>query len=176
MGGSLGARAINEAVVDCITRKKDDHDCNFHHAYGQYGKWVPDKLRENGVDFEHRKDIVIREYIDDMDRCLAAADLVICRAGASSLSEFEAVGRASILIPSPNVAENHQFHNAMALVNNDAAVIIEEKDLTGERLAAEVNRLLADPARLRAIGENARKMAIPDTLERIASILSRLAG
>ena len=176
MGGSLGARAINDAVVDCITRKKDDHDCNFHHAYGQYGKWVPDKLLANGVDFEHRKDIVIREYIDDMDRCLAAADLVICRAGASSLSEFEAVGRASILIPSPNVAENHQFHNAMALVNNGAAVIIEEKDLTGERLTEEVNRLLSDRARLRTIGENARKMAIPDTLERITAILSRLAG
>ena len=176
MGGSLGARAINEAVVGCITRKKDDHDCYFHHAYGQYGKWVPDKLRENGVDIDARSDIVVREYIDDMDRCLAAADLVICRAGASSLSEFEAVGRASILIPSPNVAENHQFHNAMALVNNGAAVIIEEKDLTGERLAAEVDRLLSSPELLRSLGENAKKMAIPDTVERIASILSRLAG
>ena len=176
MGGSLGARAINEAVVDCITRKKDDRDCYFHHAYGQYGKWVPDKLHENGVDFENRDDITIREYIDDMDRCLAAADLVICRAGASSLSEFEAVGRASILIPSPNVAENHQFHNAMALVNNDAAVIIEEKDLSGERLRQEIDRLLADPDRLCTLGENAKKMAIPDTLERITAILSRLAG
>ena len=176
MGGSLGARAINEAVVGCITRKKDDHDCYFHHAYGQYGKWVPDKLRENGVDIDARSDIVVREYIDDMDRCLAAADLVICRAGASSLSEFEAVGRASILIPSPNVAENHQFHNAMALVNNGAAVIIEEKDLTGERLAEEVDRLLSSPELLRSLGENAKKMAIPDTVERIASILSRLAG
>ena len=176
MGGSLGARAINEAVVDCITRKKDDNDCYFHHAYGQYGKWVPDKLHENGVDFENRKNMVIREYIDDMDRCLAAADLVICRAGASSLSEFEAVGRASILIPSPNVAENHQFHNAMALVNNDAAVIIEEKDLTDGRLCEKVNRLLRNPERLRELGENAKKMAIPDTLERITAILSRLAG
>ena len=110
-----------------------------------------------------------------MDRCLAAADLVICRAGASSLSEFEAVGRASILIPSPNVAENHQYHNAMALVNNNAAVIIEEKDLTGERLTAEVNALLADPVRLRTLGENAKKMAIPDTVERITDILSALA-
>ena len=176
MGGSLGARAINEAVVELIANKASDGDCYFHHAYGQYGKWVPDKLHEKGVDFETMPNITVREYIDDMDRCLAAADLVICRAGASSLSEFEAVGRASVLIPSPNVAENHQFHNAMALVNNDAAVIIEEKDLTGARLTEEVNRLLANPDRLRILGENAKKMAIPDTLERIAGILSDLAG
>lgn len=176
MGGSLGARAINEAVVELIANKASDGDCYFHHAYGQYGKWVPDKLHEKGVDFETMPNVTVREYIDDMDRCLAAADLVICRAGASSLSEFEAVGRASVLIPSPNVAENHQFHNAMALVNNDAAVIIEEKDLTGARLIEEVNRLLANPDRLRILGENAKKMAIPDTLERIAGILSDLAG
>lgn len=176
MGGSLGARAINEAVVELIANKASDGDCYFHHAYGQYGKWVPDKLHEKGVDFETMPNVTVREYIDDMDRCLAAADLVICRAGASSLSEFEAVGRASVLIPSPNVAENHQFHNAMALVNNDAAVIIEEKDLTGARLTEEVNRLLANPDRLRILGENAKKMAIPDTLERIAGILSDLAG
>ncbi|MGN0635103.1 MAG: undecaprenyldiphospho-muramoylpentapeptide beta-N-acetylglucosaminyltransferase [Acutalibacteraceae bacterium] len=175
MGGSLGARAINEAVVELIANKAADGDCYFHHAYGQYGKWVPDKLREKGVDFAHMPNITVREYIDDMDRCLAAADLVICRAGASSLSEFEAVGRASILIPSPNVAENHQYHNAMALVNNDAAVIIEEKDLTGERLTQEVNRLLANRDRLRILGENAKKMAIPDTVERIADILFGLA-
>lgn len=71
--------------------------------------------------------MIIREYIDDMYRCMAAADVVICRSGASSLSEVEAMGKASILIPSPNVAENHQYHNAMALVSKDAAVLIEEK-------------------------------------------------
>ncbi|MBQ7543065.1 MAG: undecaprenyldiphospho-muramoylpentapeptide beta-N-acetylglucosaminyltransferase [Clostridia bacterium] len=176
MGGSLGARAVNEAVVELIAAKAADADCYFNHAYGQYGKWVPDKLREKGVDPDALENVTVREYITDMDRCLAAADLVICRAGASSLSEFEAVGRASILIPSPNVAENHQFHNAMALVRNDAAVIIEEKDLTGERLTEEVNALLRDPERLRTLGENAKKMAIPDTVERIADIISELAG
>lgn len=174
MGGSLGARAINDAVVELIANKANDGDCYFHHAYGQYGKWVPEKLHEKGVQFEELPNITVREYINDMDVCLAAADLVICRAGASSLSEFEAVGKASILIPSPNVAENHQFHNAMALVNNGAAVIIEEKDLTGEKLTQEVNRLLSDREALRALGENAKKMAIPDTVERIANILSDL--
>ena len=176
MGGSLGARAINDAVVEMIAKKVGDGDCIFHHAYGQYGKWVPDKFRELGVEIEKYDNLTVREYIDNMHVCLAAADLVICRAGASSLSEFEAVGKPSILIPSPNVAENHQFHNAMALVNNGAAVIIEEKDLTGEKLAKEVTKLLSDKQRLKEIGENAKKMAIPDTLERMTSIISGLAN
>ncbi|MBA2042435.1 UDP-N-acetylglucosamine--N-acetylmuramyl-(pentapeptide) pyrophosphoryl-undecaprenol N-acetylglucosamine transferase, partial [Escherichia coli] len=77
-------------------------------------------LKENGVQLEG-KNVEIREYISDMDRCMSAADLVICRAGASSLSELQALGKASILVPSPNVSENHQFHNAMALVNKGAA-------------------------------------------------------
>ena len=176
MGGSLGARAINDAVTEMIAKKAGDGDCHFHHAYGQYGKWVPDKLRELGVEIEKYENLTVREYIDNMHICLAAADLVICRAGASSLSEFEAVGKPSILIPSPNVAENHQYHNAMALVKNGAAVIIEEKDLTGEKLSEEVDRLLGDRKRLRSIGENAKKMAIPDTVERITEIIGKLAA
>ena len=176
MGGSLGARAINDAVTEMIAKKVGDGDCHFHHAYGQYGKWVPDKLRELGVEIEKYENLTVREYIDNMHICLAAADLVICRAGASSLSEFEAVGKPSILIPSPNVAENHQYHNAMALVKNGAAVIIEEKDLTGEKLSEEVDRLLGDRKRLRSIGENAKKMAIPDTVERITEIIGKLAA
>ena len=106
-----------------------------------------------------------------MDRCLSAADLVICRAGASSLSEFEALGKPSILIPSPNVTENHQFHNAMALVNNNAAVIIEEKDLDGKKLGEEMDRLLSDKALLEEIGNNARKMAVTDATQRICNIV-----
>ncbi len=176
MGGSLGARAINDAVTEMIAKKVADGDCYFHHAYGQYGKWVPDKLRELGVETEKYENLTVREYIDNMHVCLAAADLVICRAGASSLSEFEAVGKPSILIPSPNVAENHQYHNAMALVKNSAAVIIEEKDLSGERLAEEVTNLLGDREKLRKIGENAKKMAIPDTVERITEIIAQIAA
>ena len=176
MGGSLGARAINEAVVELIAAKAPEGKWYFHHAYGQYGKWVPDKLREKGVDPDGLANLTVREYISDMDRCLAAADLVICRAGASSLSEFEAVGKASILIPSPNVAENHQYHNAMALVEKGAAILIEEKDLTGEKLIGEVETLLNDPLRLEMLGANAKKLAVPDTVERITAILSDLAG
>jgi len=107
---------------------------------------------------------------------MTAADVVICRAGASTLSEIEALGKASILIPSPNVAENHQYHNAMALVNNDAAVIIEEKDLTGEKIIALADELVRNDERRNTIGRNARNMAIIDAKEKIAEIVVSLAG
>ncbi len=174
MGGSLGAKTINEAMTALITVRYTDKNLFFLHATGKYGKWVPEKLCENGVDLEHAENVVIREYIDNMDVCLAAADLVIGRAGASSLSEIEATGKASILIPSPNVAENHQYHNAMALVNNGAAIIIEEKDLTAERLIAAVDALVQDQSALRTLGENAKKMAVVDSAKVICDILTEL--
>lgn len=173
MGGSLGARAVNEAIIDAIADGRKSK-YNYLIATGQYGLWVPDKMREKGVDPDIEKNIEVRTYINDMDRCLSAADLVICRAGASSLSEFEALGKASVLIPSPNVTENHQFHNAMALVNNGAAVIIEEKDLSGDALGKEIDRLLSDKALLKSIGENARKLAVTDAAERICTIVTSL--
>ena len=131
-------------------------------------------LAERGAVFQENPNVDIREYINDMDDCLAAADLVICRAGASTLSELEAAGRASILIPSPNVAENHQYHNGMVLVKNQAAVLIEEKDLSGQRLCSEVEQLANDPQRLRQLGQNAQKLAMIDANERIYEELMRL--
>ncbi|MDO4154439.1 MAG: undecaprenyldiphospho-muramoylpentapeptide beta-N-acetylglucosaminyltransferase [Clostridia bacterium] len=175
MGGSLGAKAINEAMTELIAARYTDKDLFFLHATGKYGKWVPDKLREQGVNLDKAKNVIIREYIDDMDTCLAAADLVIGRAGASSLSEIEATGKASILIPSPNVAENHQYHNAMALVNNGAAQILEEKDLTAERLISMVDALKNDRQALQALGENAKKMAVTDSAKVICDMIVSLA-
>lgn len=176
MGGSLGAEAVNRAMVEVIAGRHSQADCYFMHAMGQYGLWMRDALREKGVDTAAEQHVIIREYIDDMHRCMAAADVVICRSGASSLSEIEAMGKASILIPSPNVAENHQYHNAMALVSEDAAVLIEEKELTGERLARELGALLGDPARRGRIGENAKRLAITDANERIYNVIVGLAG
>ncbi|MCM1543869.1 MAG: undecaprenyldiphospho-muramoylpentapeptide beta-N-acetylglucosaminyltransferase [Ruminococcus sp.] len=174
MGGSLGAETINNAMVDIISKNWQNENIYFLHAMGQYGLWVPDKLKENGVDLEKAKNVEIREYITDMDRCMSAADLVICRAGASSLSEIEALGKASILIPSPNVAENHQYHNAMALVNNKAAEIIEEKNLTEQTMGEVFERLISNEAELKAIGENAKNMALIDAKNTIADIVISL--
>ena len=174
MGGSLGAEAINKAMVNIIAKHAGNKKLYFLHSMGQYGLWVPEKLRENGVDPDTSDNVEIREYISDMDRCMAAADLVISRSGASSLSEIEAMGKAAVLIPSPNVAENHQYHNAMALVNHDAAVLIEEKDLTEEKAQEVFDSLIASPERLRQLGENARKIAITDAKTKIADIVLSL--
>ena len=175
MGGSLGAKAINENMTALIAERWQNKNLFFMHSTGKYGKWVPEKLKELGVDENKASNVVIREYIDDMDVCLAASDLVIGRAGASSLSEIEAVGRASILIPSPNVAENHQYHNAMALVENDAARVIEEKDLTSEKLISEFDSLVADRETLVRLGRNAKKMAVENSSAIICDIIEKLA-
>ncbi len=174
MGGSLGAMTINNAMVDLITDNCKDESLYFIHAMGQYGLWVPDKLKKNGVDLENSKNIEIREYISDMDVCMPAADVVVCRAGASSLSELQALGKASILIPSPNVAENHQYHNAMALVNKGAALIIEEKDLTKEKMQSLFDSLVNSDENRLSIEANAKAMAVADAKEKIADIVLSL--
>lgn len=173
-GGSLGARSINEAVADLVVESVRSRKFQLIHGYGQWGKWFPDLLKQKGVDLKQHPEIDVREYINDMPECLAAADLVICRAGAITLSELQVQGKASILIPSPNVAENHQYHNAMALVNRGAAAIIEEKDLTGEALCRKVDELFASPNTIRSLGENAKKMAIVNANARIYKIMKEV--
>lgn len=170
-GGSLGARRINESMEGLLCRSASDGKYNHIHGYGQYGAFIRDDLEAAGVNISTSKNLDIREYITDMPRCLAAADLVICRAGAITLSELQARGKASILIPSPNVAENHQYHNAMALVKRNAAECIEESELTGEKLMKLADSILEDPDRLRIMAGNAKKMAITDACSRIYDIM-----
>ncbi|MBQ7956770.1 MAG: undecaprenyldiphospho-muramoylpentapeptide beta-N-acetylglucosaminyltransferase [Clostridia bacterium] len=170
MGGSLGARTINDAMVEVIKKLQPEHKFKFIHATGKFGTWVPDKLKENGVDLDD-KDIDIREYINNMDVCMSAADLIIGRSGASTLSELQATGSASILIPSPNVTENHQYHNAMTLVNRGAAEIIEEKDLTGETLTNKILEIFNNSEKLASMRKNAKEMAILDSTDRIIRII-----
>ncbi len=172
MGGSLGAMTINNAMVDLITDNHKNKNLYFLHAMGQYGLWVPEKLKEKGV--TDADNVEVREYISDMDVCMSAADVVVCRAGASSLSELQALGKASILIPSPNVAENHQYHNAMALVNKGAALIIEEKDLTKEKMQALFDSLTKDDIKRLDIENSAKEMASLDAKEKIADIVLSL--
>lgn len=173
-GGSLGARTINEACADLLAQSARTGRFQHIHGYGQWGKWFPDLLKQKGIDLKKHPEFDVREYINNMPDCLAAADLVICRAGAITLSELQAQGKASVLIPSPNVAENHQYHNAMALVNRGAAAIIEEKDLTGEALCRKVDELFAKSVTIHSLGENARKMAIVDANARIYKIMKEV--
>lgn len=174
MGGSLGAKPINDAVLGMLIKKHNASDCVFLHATGKNGEGFVEALKKAGV--EPDSDTVrVTEYID-IPKCLPAASLVIGRSGASTLSELQALGKPSILIPSPYVAENHQYHNAMALVNNDAATIIEEKDLTADLLTAKVEELLNDKERLEQIGKNAAAMSVRDASERIYNTLCEAVG
>lgn len=179
-GGSLGARPLNEAMFDIICENAEKNSVYHIHSVGTNGKDFLEKFADNG--FRQTSEGVykkgnaeVRLYIDNMDTCMAAADLVVGRAGASSLSEIEAMGKASILIPSPYVAENHQYHNAMALVNRNAARILEEKDLTSEALKELINSILSDKSLLCEIEKNAKAMAVTDSRERIAEIIMSLA-
>ena len=170
-GGSLGASALNKAAAYMLAQSAKTGEYQHIHGYGQHDEKFLDEVREFGLEPKKSPQIRLLEYIDNMPQCLAAADLVIGRAGAMTLTEIEAKGKASILIPSPNVAENHQYHNAMALVRRGAAEILEEKDLSGEALWKKVQKILNDPTRLTSLGENAGKMEILDANERIYQVI-----
>ena len=170
-GGSLGARPINEAVCKLIRWHNGSGKYYHIHATGKYG-YETTLASLNDVNLS--KEIQIREYINDMDVCMAAADLVICRAGAITLSELAVCGKPSILIPSPYVAENHQFHNAMTLKNIGACEVIEEKELSGEKLIEYVEKLVENKELLNEMSVSARKAAIDDSLSRIYKIVMEL--
>lgn len=173
-GGSLGARVINEAVIDLIKQNMSERKYYHFHGTGSSGySAFCDELNEIGFNYDNDK-IKVMEYIDNMDVLMAAADLVICRAGAMTVNELEVCAKPSILIPSPYVAENHQFHNAMAVVNAGAAEIIEEKDLTGESLVRKVNKLITDTKKLQEMQKNAKSLAIDDAVERISDVIVSL--
>ena len=170
-GGSLGAMRINEAVSGLI--KWHNGSDKFYHIHGT-GKSGYSDFINSLKDVNLSDKIDIREYISDMDVCMAAADLIICRAGAITLSELLACGKPSILIPSPYVAENHQFHNAMTLKRIGASEIIEEKDLNDEKLIQVVSNLIENQPRLSGMSAAARDGAIMDANERIYEIIMQL--
>ena len=174
-GGSLGADTVNKAVAELMARHAGGQ--NYYHFHGTgrgaYDGFIND-ITSRGVDLSINPQIRVTEYINDMDLCMAAADLVISRAGAITLSEIEAQGKASILIPSPNVAENHQFHNAMTLKNRGAAVVIEEKELTGDLLYKTVFELLEDRNKTERMGNAAKKDAYLDANKRIYEAITAL--
>lgn len=172
LGGSLGARAVNTAVAQYINQA-DDGSVQFLAAAG---KRYYEETKAAVLPGKLSKDIRIEPYIYNMEEVLPAADLVIARAGALTVSELTALGRPSILIPSPNVAHNHQVFNAQSLERNGAAAVILESELTPERLTKEINALIQDPAGRRKMGENAKKMGIADGSERICARVLELAG
>lgn len=175
-GGSLGANRITEAVAELLKWEEKKGGINHIHSFGGNGRdMFYGALVESGVteDKEHH---IFREYIDNMYTCMCAADLIISRAGAMTITELTAIGRPAILVPFPAAAENHQFYNAKTLSDANAAVLIEDKDLTKARLVEEVSALYADRDRLALMEENAKRSAENNAADRIMSEIIDLLG
>ncbi|MBR4626199.1 MAG: undecaprenyldiphospho-muramoylpentapeptide beta-N-acetylglucosaminyltransferase [Ruminococcus sp.] len=174
-GGSLGAGCINETMEAAIKwHVGEGLKINHIHGYGGMGKdTFPQAMKDAGIPLKSDR-LRITEYINDMDVCLAAADLVICRSGASTLAELEAAGRASILIPSPIVAGNHQYHNAMVLGKAGAAIVIEQKEASPERLISEIKKLYEEPDKAEAMSACAKELCVADTNDRIMEVVDKL--
>lgn len=174
--GSQGARAMNLVVGEMFRMEQDAHFPFRHiHAVGSYGwEWMPEYVKQQGVALHETPSIEMREYIYDMPTVMAAADVVIGRAGASSCNELAAAGVPCILIPSPNVTNNHQENNARAMESQGGAVVLLERDCTARRLFDETRALLADPQRQRAMRAALQRMAVPDSAERICDVLETL--
>lgn len=173
--GSLGAREFNKSIVDVIGQDiKSKKFCHIH-ATGKYGwRWVPDLLKEKGIELEGQSEIRVSEYIYNMPDVMAAADLIISRSGAITLGEIAVMGKPAILVPSPNVTNNHQYHNAMAFVNAGAAALLTEKEATGERLYQLTCELLSDEKKLHEMGERAKELAIFDSTQKIYDLIYEL--
>ncbi|MBQ8569776.1 MAG: UDP-N-acetylglucosamine--N-acetylmuramyl-(pentapeptide) pyrophosphoryl-undecaprenol N-acetylglucosamine transferase [Oscillospiraceae bacterium] len=174
-GGSLGAGAINDIASALIRYEQENNlEINHIHSYGKMGHDTFEKgLSDNGVDLKSSR-LSVKEYIHNMDICTAAADLIICRSGASAISELQAMGRASILVPSPVVAGNHQYHNAMVLGKAGAAVVIEQKDLDIDKVIEKVTELYNAPEKLDSLAQKAGELYIKDTPDRIWSAVEAL--
>ena len=170
IGGSLGARTINEAVIAGL---KELTNAGIKVVW-QTGKVYYEKCKAAWEAAGSPANIECLDFLSDMPDRYANADLVISRAGASSISEICLLGKPAILVPSPNVAEDHQTHNAMALVNKDAAVLVRDAE-AAEKLIATALELLNDPKRLKTLQTNVLKLAQKDSAKRIAEEVIALA-
>lgn len=174
-GGSLGAKTINDNVVKLFKWYQNNNVDVYHiHSYGTYKDYSNyiERLENEGVDTKNPH-FVIKEYLD-MPLCMSACDLVISRCGASTLVEIESVGRGSVLVPSPMVAENHQYHNGMVLQNAKAGIVFEEKNLKENTLVDKVAELISDKNKMNEMSENAKKLFINDTPDRIYDTIKTL--
>lgn len=171
-GGSQGSRALNRVLVDSL-RDLYDRIPGLHvvHQTGEKEyEMVAKAYLEAGVSAE------VSPFIDNMSNAFAGADLIVCRSGASTVAEVTAAGKPAIFVPLPTAADNHQFRNAELLARNNAAVLLEEKDLTSDNFTDQVATLLNDRARLQSMSDAARKLSHPNAAGKIADLAASLCG
>jgi UDP-N-acetylglucosamine--N-acetylmuramyl-(pentapeptide) pyrophosphoryl-undecaprenol N-acetylglucosamine transferase len=169
VGGSLGARTINESVLQHLDLIKES-DVQFVWQTGKYySAEIAERLKGQEI-----PNLKVTDFITDMGAAYKAADLVVSRAGAGSISEFCLLGKPVILVPSPNVAEDHQTKNALALVNKQAALYVKDAEAPQQLLRLALDTVNED-AKLQSLSENILKMALPDSAEIIAKEVIKLA-
>ena len=172
VGGSLGARTINESILNNLLLIRSQKDVQFIWQTGKYySAAIHQELDEKGCP----DNLLVCDFISDMRTAYCAADLVISRAGAGSISELCLLAKPSILVPSPNVAEDHQTKNAMALVDKQAAVCVKDDEAQRLLLAKAIN-MVTDSEALRVLSENIKQLARPHAADTIADEVLRLAG
>ncbi|MEG1800529.1 MAG: undecaprenyldiphospho-muramoylpentapeptide beta-N-acetylglucosaminyltransferase [Oscillospiraceae bacterium] len=155
-GGSLGAAAINKAMQSLALHNNGNGDIVHFHVVGRYdeGEFLR-FLQEKSI--EQSENLKVFEYLYDIAKYMAAADIIICRCGALTMAEIACMGKASILIPSPNVSENHQYYNGKVLSDLGGAILIEEKDLNENTIVDSFDKLYQNPMSIVKMGENAKK-------------------
>lgn len=170
VGGSLGARTINESVLQHLDLVTSSSDVQF---IWQTGKYYSAEIAKR-LEGKNIPNLKVTDFITDMGTAYKAADLVISRAGASSISEFCLIGKPVILVPSPNVAEDHQTKNALALSTKDAAIYVKDAEAPDMLLKLAIDTV-KDDAKLQSLHENVLKLALPNSAEIIAKEVIKLA-
>ena len=170
VGGSLGARTVNESIL----RRLDVIRKSEVQIIWQTGKFYSAKIKAQLENAEPVKNLVVTDFISDMGTAYKAADLIISRAGASSISEFCLTGKPVILVPSPNVAEDHQTKNAMSLVNKQAAMIMKDAQAPDELVDLALETVNSKE-KLESLSMNIKKLALPDSANIIADEVLKLA-
>ena len=171
VGGSLGARSINEGVMANIELIRENKDIQF---VWQTGKLYFEEMKKRAAAAGKPDNLIITDFVSNMANALSAANLVVSRAGAGSISEFALIGKAVILVPSPNVSEDHQTKNAMALVEKDAAIYVGDAKVK-EELIAKAIETVNDDARIATLETNIEKLGKPNAAEDIANEVIMLA-
>ena len=171
VGGSLGARSINEAVLANIEAIRENKEIQF---IWQTGKLYFEEMKERCAAIGKPENLTITDFVSNMAAALGAADLVVSRAGAGSISEFALLGKAVILVPSPNVSEDHQTKNAMALVEKEAAIHVPDSKAKEELIKVAVETVL-DKEKISSLEKNVEKLGKPNAAEVIADEVIKLA-
>ncbi len=169
IGGSLGARTINNAIIDGLAKIGEAYDVQ---VIWQTGKIYDQQCRE-ALDASGVKNVAQMAFISNMDMAYRAADLVVSRAGASSISELQLLGKAAILVPSPNVAEDHQTKNALALSTRDAAILVPDADASAQ-LVDTMLATVADDEKIATLSGNVLQMALRDAAEHIVDEVEKI--